>query len=383
LNRFGRLDPHAISELKRLPALFCIENEEAPTRVGRLTSIKPKSRSVRIEFEFDNAIEPIRVGLLAKSYIHFELGRFELSTTHWAVKDSDLWAVLTKLGVRLPKARQPFTKARSIMENRIPTPFLQHASSVLAETQHGLSGPEIVEICNAWAVDMNIETPHSVYPFTAYNKRTALFENLRAFEPIVQFKLLSEICDHPRLHANPKVRELRQMLINRFGTVFGSPHEIPVSENAFVPQAASEGQDSQAQVFLCHASADKPKVRELYNWLKGQGFRPWLDEEDLLPGQEWEYEIPRMVRASTIVVVCLSKHSIGKTGYVQKEIKIALDVAEQQPEGAIFIIPARLEDCTVPERLSKYHWVNLFDQDGHIRLARSIGERIQQGSNPR
>jgi len=45
------------------------------------------------------------------------------------------------------------------------------------------------------------------------------------------------------------------------------------------------------KVFLCHimpvgyASADKPKVRELYRYLKRRGIQPWLDAEDLLPGQ--------------------------------------------------------------------------------------------------
>ncbi len=31
------------------------------------------------------------------------------------------------------------------------------------------------------------------------------------------------------------------------------------------------------KVFLCHASADKPKVRELYRTLKRRGVQPWLD----------------------------------------------------------------------------------------------------------
>jgi TIR domain len=39
--------------------------------------------------------------------------------------------------------------------------------------------------------------------------------------------------------------------------------------------------------FLCHASDDKAHVREVYHRLRtGEGFEPWLDEEDLLPGQE-------------------------------------------------------------------------------------------------
>lgn len=30
------------------------------------------------------------------------------------------------------------------------------------------------------------------------------------------------------------------------------------------------------QIFLCHASEDKPKVVEVYRFLYQQGFRPWL-----------------------------------------------------------------------------------------------------------
>ena len=84
------------------------------------------------------------------------------------------------------------------------------------------------------------------------------------------------------------------------------------------------------RVFLCHASSDKPAVRELYHRLKADGFAPWLDEEDLLPGQDWQREIPKAVRAADVVIVCLSRGSISKAGYVQKEIKFALDVADDR-----------------------------------------------------
>ena len=41
-----------------------------------------------------------------------------------------------------------------------------------------------------------------------------------------------------------------------------------------------------ARIFLCHASEDKAQVREVYHRLRAiGGFAPWLDEEDLLPGQ--------------------------------------------------------------------------------------------------
>ncbi len=129
------------------------------------------------------------------------------------------------------------------------------------------------------------------------------------------------------------------------------------------------------RVFLCHSSADKPAVRELYQRLRSDGFEPWLDEEDLLPGRDWQREIPRAVRQSHVVIVCLSRGSITKTGYVQKEIKFALDVADEQPEDTIFLIPLKLEECNVPERLSRWQWVNLFSPNGYERLMRALQVR--------
>jgi len=105
------------------------------------------------------------------------------------------------------------------------------------------------------------------------------------------------------------------------------------------------------------------------------GIKPWLDEADLLPGQTWQLEIPKAVRASDVVIVCLSSSSSSKAGYVQKEIKYALDVADEQPEGTIFVIPLRLEDCVVPDRLSHLQWVNYYEQGGHERLIRALRSR--------
>lgn len=44
-------------------------------------------------------------------------------------------------------------------------------------------------------------------------------------------------------------------------------------------------QTRKLRVFLCHASQDKPVIRELYQRLSAEDWlNPWLDEEKLLPG---------------------------------------------------------------------------------------------------
>ena len=128
----------------------------------------------------------------------------------------------------------------------------------------------------------------------------------------------------------------------------------------------------RARPFLCHASADKPAVRALYRRLRDHGFDPWLDEENLVPGQDWQLEISKAVRSADVVLVCLSRLSASKEGFVQKEIKFALDAADEKPEGVVFIIPARLEDCEVPERLKRWQWVNLFEREGYNKLLRAL-----------
>lgn len=131
-------------------------------------------------------------------------------------------------------------------------------------------------------------------------------------------------------------------------------------------------------VFLCHASPDKPTVRALYKRLIANGIDAWLDEERLLPGQNWREEIPQAVRSSDVVIVCISGNSVNKEGFVQKEIKEALDIAGEKPEGTIFVIPARLEACNVPNSLKMYQWVDLFEKGDFEKLVRALTMRAEQ-----
>ena len=131
------------------------------------------------------------------------------------------------------------------------------------------------------------------------------------------------------------------------------------------------------RVFLCHSSDDKPIVRTLYHRLIADGFSPWLDEESMLPGQQWDQVISMEMRNSDVVIVCLSRGSIDKKGYVQKEIKYALDFADEQPEGSIYLIPFKLEECPIPERLRRLHCVNYFHENGYEKLKLALTFRAE------
>jgi TIR domain-containing protein len=140
----------------------------------------------------------------------------------------------------------------------------------------------------------------------------------------------------------------------------------------------------QLKVFLAHSHEDEETVRDVFHLLKADGFEPWLDKISLAPGQDWKLEIKHAVRTADAVAVFLSQHSVTRAGYVNQEIALALDYAQQQPEREIYIIPIRLEECEIPDRLSHLHWIELPETgfsvgQAYLRLQRSLLLRAIHG----
>ncbi len=130
------------------------------------------------------------------------------------------------------------------------------------------------------------------------------------------------------------------------------------------------------RIFISYATEDFEAANKLYDRLAADGFSPWMDRRDLIAGQKWRIEIPEVIRRSAYVIVLLSSRSLTKRGYVQKELKLALDAYDEFPTGEIFLIPVKLEDCDPKDpRLADLHWVELFDDrnDGYSRILRALG----------
>jgi formylglycine-generating enzyme required for sulfatase activity len=137
------------------------------------------------------------------------------------------------------------------------------------------------------------------------------------------------------------------------------------------------------KVLLCHASMDKQIVRDLYKRLESEPWiDTWLDEEKILPGQDWNVEIEKGVENADAVIVCLSNNSVTKEGYVQRELRYVLDIALEKPEGTIFVIPLRLDKCEVPRRLRGSQYADYFPEDARdlafVRLRTSLELRAQE-----
>ena len=85
-----------LSKRTNLPCLFSYEGFKSYGRVGRLQSVREDSWSIAIEYQLDDAFPPIPIPSKA-AYLRFGCSGFECHTSHWAVKNIDLYKVVAEI----------------------------------------------------------------------------------------------------------------------------------------------------------------------------------------------------------------------------------------------------------------------------------------------
>lgn len=133
---------------------------------------------------------------------------------------------------------------------------------------------------------------------------------------------------------------------------------------------------SEELIFLSYSRKDAEFVRKLYFDLRQSGFKLWFDQMDILPGQKWQQAIRDALSSVRAVLLCLSTKWVDKRGYVQKELKIALDMLQEFPEGDIYLIPIRLDDCAVPSSLGGIHYLDVWGEEDFASLKRSLSKIV-------
>jgi len=120
-------------------------------------------------------------------------------------------------------------------------------------------------------------------------------------------------------------------------------------------------------IFISYAREDKIVAEKLFTKLKLIPFiNPWIDFNNLLPSQNWKSAIKSAIKKSDLFIAVLSKNSVNKRGFVQKEIKDALEVLDEFPENQIYFIPTRSEKCEIPyQKIKDLHYFDLFPDIDH------------------
>ena len=128
-------------------------------------------------------------------------------------------------------------------------------------------------------------------------------------------------------------------------------------------------------VFISYAREDSIPARRLHEDLRAAGVDSWIDSESLLPGENWREAIIKAIRRSRYFIALLSNYSVSKIGFFQREVKLALEILEEQPPSNIYLIPIRLNPCELADnRLLGLQWLDMFPSydQGFRKLLRAI-----------
>ena len=98
--KYRSLNDAAVEALLSFPALFAYEtSNKQPARIGRITRIRHRGNSVRVEYAIDPDLSPITPERLLALQLDLDVSDWEMNRTHWALKDVDLLPVLIEAGV--------------------------------------------------------------------------------------------------------------------------------------------------------------------------------------------------------------------------------------------------------------------------------------------
>lgn len=137
---------------------------------------------------------------------------------------------------------------------------------------------------------------------------------------------------------------------------------------------ASESYD----VFLSHATSDKPAVEELARRLSRRKLKPFLDKWHLVPGEPWQEALEEALDRSQTFAVFLGPAGIGPWQNEEMREALATRVADKSRRVIPVLLPGASQplDKALPPFLRRLIWVDfrnsLKDPDAFHRLVCGI-----------
>jgi hypothetical protein len=120
-----------------------------------------------------------------------------------------------------------------------------------------------------------------------------------------------------------------------------------------------------SHIFISHSSKDQKVARTICTALENRGLTCWVYSRNIQPGQNFQEQIVRAIRAAKIMVLVFTANA-NSSNEIKKELAIA-------SQNNLVVIPVRIEDV-IPNEAFAYEfatrqWIDLFE-DWESSIAR-------------
>jgi hypothetical protein len=124
------------------------------------------------------------------------------------------------------------------------------------------------------------------------------------------------------------------------------------------------------KIFITYSSKDEKVSRTICTALETRGLTCWISSRNVKPGQNYQEQIVRAIRAAKIMVLVFTANA-NNSNEIKKELSLA-------SKNNLIVIPVRIEDVTPNEafayEFATRQWIDLFDdwENSMVRLVEQI-----------
>jgi TIR domain/Domain of unknown function (DUF4189) len=122
------------------------------------------------------------------------------------------------------------------------------------------------------------------------------------------------------------------------------------------------------KIFITYSSKDQKVARTICTALENRGLACWISSRNIKPGQNYQEQIVRAIRAAKVMVLAFTANA-NNSNEIKKELALA-------SQNNLVVIPVRIEDV-VPNEAFAYEfatrqWIDLFED-----WEKSISELVE------